>query len=372
MKIKKQFVSAIFLLFSFIIALSCGKQKAGWKGTIEEADGVIIIKNPKEPIYSENAVSLEEELSIGEAEGRKEYMFSQVGNIAVDDEENIYVLDGKESHIKIFDKHGEYLRTFGKKGQGPGEFNFPSGILITPQNEIMVTDSRVLHFFTLPGEFIKSLSAAKIQFFGRTSMDSQSSIYVMTGTINMEKGTSLYELKKFDPNLNFLNTVASIPGPKAGEPFDPFIPVFHWKICRDDNIIYGYQKNYEFLVFNPEGKLIKKIVKEHTPVKIAEEEKEESPGDSLPPLKYALSDFHTAFFTFSLDDEGRIIVQTWEKTEDRERYYYDVFDPEGRYIAKACFKFRPQVWKKHKLYTIEEDEEGFQRIKRYRVTWRYQ
>lgn len=371
MKNKIKVISIVLSFSVLIMFVSCQREKAEWKGTIEEVDGVIVVKNPKEPMYSENAVSLKEELSIGVAEGSEEYMFSQIGNIAVDDEDNIYVFDRKESHIKVFDKDGEYLKTFGKKGQGPGEFNSPSGVFITPQNEIMVADRRVLHFFTLRGEFIKSLSAARIQFFGRTSIDSQSSIYVMIGTINMEKGTSLYELKKFDSNLNFLNTVASIPGPKPGEPFDPFIPVFFWKIDENDNVIYGYQKNFEFLVFNPEGKLIKKIVKEHTPVKIKEEEKEESPGDSLPPLKYALTDFHTAFFTFSLDDEGRIIVQAWEKTEDRKQHYYDVFDPEGKYIARVSFRFRPQIWKNHKLYTIEEDEEGFQMVKRYKVTWRY-
>lgn len=371
MKSKTKILSIVLFLSVLIMFVSCQKQKSKWKGTIEEVDGVTVVKNPKEPMYSENVVSLKEELSVGEAEGREEYMFSQIENIAVDDEEHIYVLDAKEFHIKVFDKDGEYLKTFGKKGQGPGEFNFPSGVFITPQNEIMVADRRVLHFFTLQGEFIKSLSAARIQFFGRTSIDSQGSIYVMIATINMEKGTSSFELKKFDSNLNFLITVASVPGFKAGEPPDPFIPLFFWKTDGNDNIIYGYQKNFEFLVFNPEGKLIKKIVKEHTPVKIKEEEKEESPGDSLPPLKYALSGFYTAFFTFSLDEEGRIIVQAWEKTEDREQHYYDVFDPEGRYIARVSFRFRPQIWKNHKLYTIEEDEEGFQMVKRYKVTWRY-
>jgi len=371
MKNKVKVISIVISFSVFFMFVSCQREKAEWKGTIEEVDGVIVVKNPKEPMYSENVVSLKEELSVGEAEGSEEYMFSQIGNMAVDDEDNIYVFDRKESHIKVFDKDGEYLRIFGKKGQGPGEFNFPSGVFITPQNEIMVADRRVLHFFTLQGEFIKSLSAARIQFFGRTSIDSQSSIYVMTATINMEKGTSSFELKKFDSNMNFLKIVASVPGFKAGDRPDPFIPVFFWKIDENDNIIYGYQKNYEFLVFNPEGKLIKKIVKEHTPLKIPEEEKEESPGDSLPPLKYALSGFHTAFFTFSLDEEGRIIVQTWEKTEDREQHHYDVFDPEGKYIARVSFKFRPQIWKKKKLYTIEEDDEGFQMVKRYKVTWRY-
>ena len=145
----KNFIYSIILFLSvFIIIVSCRQQKLEWKGTIEEVDGVTVVKNPIEPMYGEDVFSLEEELSIGEVEGREEYMFSQIGNLAVDDEENIYVLDRKEFHIKVFDKDGEYLRTFGRKGQGPGELNRPSSILITPQNEIMVEDSRVLHFFT--------------------------------------------------------------------------------------------------------------------------------------------------------------------------------------------------------------------------------
>jgi len=52
MKIKKQFVSAIFLLFSFIIALSSGKQKADWKGKIKHENGIKVIKNPQEPLFN--------------------------------------------------------------------------------------------------------------------------------------------------------------------------------------------------------------------------------------------------------------------------------------------------------------------------------
>ena len=197
----------VFLIFTFFC---CSSQKADWQGTIEEIDGVTVVKNPKEPMFEEEVFSLDEELSIGEVEGLKEYMFSQIGNLAVNGNGNIYVLDRKECQIKVFDRDGKYLQTFGKKGQGPGELNRPSGILITPHNEIMVEDSRTLHFFTLQGGYIKSLSAAKIQFFGRTSMDSQGSIYAMTATMNMEKGASSYELKKFDSNLNFLNTVCPL------------------------------------------------------------------------------------------------------------------------------------------------------------------
>jgi hypothetical protein len=78
MNSKTKLISIILFLPALLILVSCQQQKAEWKGTIEEVDGVTVVKNPKEPMYSENVVSLKEELSIGEAEGRKEYMFSQI------------------------------------------------------------------------------------------------------------------------------------------------------------------------------------------------------------------------------------------------------------------------------------------------------
>ncbi len=67
MKDKTKVISIVIFLPVLIMLISCQKQKAEWKGTIEEMDGVTIVKNPKEPMYGEDVFSLEEELSIGEA-----------------------------------------------------------------------------------------------------------------------------------------------------------------------------------------------------------------------------------------------------------------------------------------------------------------
>ena len=75
----KKNVAPIILFLSFLLVfVSCQKKEAEWKGTIEEMDGVTVIKNPKEPMYGEDVFSLEEELSIGEAEGKEKYMFSPI------------------------------------------------------------------------------------------------------------------------------------------------------------------------------------------------------------------------------------------------------------------------------------------------------
>ncbi|GAH67513.1 unnamed protein product, partial [marine sediment metagenome] len=175
--------------------VSCGKQKAEWKGTIEEKNGVTVVKNPKEPIYGEDVFSLEEELSIGKAEGREEYMFSEIESIAVDNEGRIYVFDYKEKNVKIFDKSGEFIKTFGRKGQGPGEFNIPFNMIITSQNEIMVKDMRRLSFFSLEGEFKRSLSTPHVNL---TSVDIDSKGNIAGLVIIREEENPRYELKKFD------------------------------------------------------------------------------------------------------------------------------------------------------------------------------
>ncbi|GAH34486.1 unnamed protein product [marine sediment metagenome] len=52
-------ITQVILLFSvFVMLISCQKQKAEWKGTIEEVNGVIFVKNPKEPMYGEEMISI--------------------------------------------------------------------------------------------------------------------------------------------------------------------------------------------------------------------------------------------------------------------------------------------------------------------------
>jgi hypothetical protein len=367
-------------IFSFLLVLiifvSCGKKKSEWKGTVEEENGVTVIKNPKEPMYKEDVFSLEEELSIGAAEGREEYMFQRVIDVEVDEDERVYILDSKGAHIKIFNKSGEYLRTIGGKGQGPGEMQRPTSLQITPKKEILVNDSsaRKLHFFTLDGNFLRDVSQAKIAFFTGPKMDKNSNIVASCMVVDEEVS---YELKKFDSQLEEISPLFSTVVLKFPK-LNPFFPQSYWEFTREGNLVWGFPTKYELNVVNPEGELIKKIIKEYTPVKITQKEKDDWIEERFggyenvsPETKLIWDEYHHPFIFLSIDDEGRIFLRTYEKVEAGEGYYYDVFDAEGKYIAKIPLKNRPLVLKRKKLYTIEEDEEGYQAVKRYKITWKY-
>ena len=134
---KSKFVLIGFLCVLFFLFQNCTKKTHSnkWQGTIEEVDGVTIVKNPEEPIYNKDIFSLEEELTIGEKQGNEDNMFSAVNHLTVDDDERIYVLDYKNVQGKVFDRDGKYLSTFGQRGQGPGKFFRPRGIYITSEDE---------------------------------------------------------------------------------------------------------------------------------------------------------------------------------------------------------------------------------------------
>jgi sugar lactone lactonase YvrE len=66
--------------------------------------------------------------------------FSRPSGMAVDRDGNLYVADTLNNRIEIFDGDGNFIRTFGKAGDGPGYFARPKGVAIDSDNHIWVID----------------------------------------------------------------------------------------------------------------------------------------------------------------------------------------------------------------------------------------
>lgn len=62
--------------------------------------------------------------------------------IAVSEERGeVYVADVTEHCVRVFDLHGKPLRSIGKHGDQPGEFNFPTHLALDAKGRLLVTDS---------------------------------------------------------------------------------------------------------------------------------------------------------------------------------------------------------------------------------------
>lgn len=367
---------SVFLAFLVVFCLSI--QVKADQTKIKTVDGVRVIENPKKPVPPDGVMSkvrFKEEFSIGEGEFDED-MFAELTALDVDGDGNIYVLDRKEKTVKIFDSSGKFVKKFGKEGQGPGEMYLPISLQITYNNEIIIGDAgnQRLSFFSLVGEFQREVSTAlKAQGLVLPLFDSQGDI--IGQQVVVAEDQILREVRKYDSELNSLFTIASIDITALVQgKINPFELVFFYKLGKDNDIYCSNPNEYEIKVLNADGKLVKRILKNFDPVEVTEKDKEEF-FDRLGEVPAQVRDrlefpkVYPPYQNFTLDEERRLFVRTFEKGKEEGEYFFDVFGVEGRFIAKILFKGDPRVWKGNKLYAIEEDEDGFQILKVYSVQW---
>ncbi|HEY4101008.1 MAG TPA: 6-bladed beta-propeller [Gemmatimonadales bacterium] len=79
---------------------------------------------------------------------------------------NVLVLDFKAQNIKVFSPSGAFLKTIGRNGGGPGEFEQPNGFLRAPDGTIWVNDP-ANHRYSVrrdDGEYIRDVPSAMTSF----------------------------------------------------------------------------------------------------------------------------------------------------------------------------------------------------------------
>jgi hypothetical protein len=90
-------------------------------------------------------------------------MFRAPTDVAFDSDDNIYISDGYiNARVAKFDKHGNWIKSWGSRGYGgehanenPGQFNVPHNIGIDRQNKVYVADrqNRRIQVFDRDGNF---------------------------------------------------------------------------------------------------------------------------------------------------------------------------------------------------------------------------
>jgi hypothetical protein len=114
--------SALRAVILGLAVLACGEGGASDLVTVRDSAGIRIVTNapPRDGVAA--AV---EDLSIGVVEGNEAYMFASVEAMAVGPRDTIYVIDAGPKQVKVYDAAGRHVRTFGREGEGPGEFRDP-------------------------------------------------------------------------------------------------------------------------------------------------------------------------------------------------------------------------------------------------------
>lgn len=84
--------------------------------------------------------------------------FNLPTDFALGPDGEMYISDGYgNARIHKYSPDGELIKSWGKPGRGPGEFDLPHCVRVDPRNRVMVADreNNRIQFFTLDGEYIE-------------------------------------------------------------------------------------------------------------------------------------------------------------------------------------------------------------------------
>ncbi len=102
---------------------------------------------------------ISEQLRIGSQMGGGPDMFGEIGALTVGPNDLVYVYDNSSHEIRVFDRNGRFVNSFGGRGAGPGEFASVWVMLWGPEDNLWTVDigNQRYSIFDSTGVLIKDL-----------------------------------------------------------------------------------------------------------------------------------------------------------------------------------------------------------------------
>lgn len=341
------------------------------------AGGRIVVTSPDMPSLKSKLPHLVEELRIGSVNGSCD-AFGQAFSITVDDAGRIYVADLQANEIRVFDAQGECIRTFGRRGDGPGEFRMLAGIAAQPPGLLWAMDavSYRLTAFDSAGSVrtthsLRPSAAASLPW--RLTVDAGGALHWWNPAehhiVKFGRGHQLIPLDtarvpqlqaemvtKADGNLTMLFPV-------------PESPSIEWAVDSEGHLWLATTSVFELHETTFDGDTVRTVRLDRSPSRLEGRERD-SIADAHDVAASALPRYKLMFGGFRVDANGWI----WVTRDVTPRHVWDVFDKMGRYLGPVVspvpIKNRPfPVFGAGTVTAVAEDELGVQYVVRLRALY---
>lgn len=134
---------AAVLSFAGALVATAGE----WQGKVVTTDGKRTVTNPATGFKDPSTVPMEELWRLGGYSDDEDEFFGVIADIDIDADGYVYLLDSQIAEVKIYTKDGEFVRSIGRQGEGPGEFRFPNALFFTADGNVAVVQ-------TVPGKIV--------------------------------------------------------------------------------------------------------------------------------------------------------------------------------------------------------------------------
>lgn len=378
--------SIIIFLALALCHFSCGPKQEQIERVNEE--GIEIVLNHIEPYSLPNetrSLRLERLFSI-DAEDLEifEAGLIDMETFDVDPDGNIYIIRWRtdENYIFKFDQNGNFLKSFCRRGQGPGEVEWGGAIYVSNENELLVKQPHLQKFATynLEGDFLRETRLDKIYTLKQLK-NGNYYIHWMDEDIIQRRYKFHYAIcsSQFD-NIRELDTF----GFQRSQPSERKITVGNARMITGTSLKHVFlgnaEEGYEISAYDLDGNIQFKFRKEYEKAPISDNYKKAYLGRMREDIRNSFEiNFHGYWppFQYMFTDEGgRIFIMTYEQTENEKEYIFDIFNPEGIFIGRVGIPNLkdpnnpyPVRAKGGKLYYIWEKDSGYNELVVSEMNW---
>jgi hypothetical protein len=372
------FAVALVVFVAVVIVVTARAQAGEWKGKVNTASGVKTVANPATGFAAPATVKLPELWRLGGDSESEDEFFGVISDIDIDEQGNVYLLDSQLSECKIYTKDGEFVRSIGREGEGPGEFRRPIAMFFTGDNKVAVVQ-------VMPGKIVllskdgqpagdhpipqapdggfqiiqgaEANGGNTVLFMARQQFDQAAMKWSRTGFLTSvdAKGKQLTDYCSKD---NSINMAAAEMNDKAWDTIER-----RWKVGPDGRVYacLSYE-NYEITVYNKAGGVEKVITREYKHVPRTAEEKDFMGrlmghySKMIPNCKVTIADDTKDIENIYVRDDGSMWVLTSAGARNLKpgtMGTFDVFNPQGQFVKTVTLQGQGDPLEDH--YVFEKD-----------------
>lgn len=382
------------------------------------------VDNPIQPTSKKKLV-FEADLSLGAESGEDEQLWTgQVTSVVVGRDGSIFIVDSGSERILKFSADGEYIRTYGGPGQGPGEFHSLQRLTFMEDGSAVVftgsDNGQMIHYFDKNMEFVRRERPKGGKFymmmahhpngrfiaFNGNDGNSVPNAKTYSGIMGVDGETKLMLSSKLRPIFN---------NQRAGDPTHWRDLLANWlKLIASgavitaygpDGVMYTANTNaYEISVYDTNLNKTRVISRKYKPIPQSEEQIA-SYGEAIrevvlravpPELKsmvtpkmvgdaVEMAEFapikQPIFGLLPVDDGKLLVIHDYDSISGESSA--DIFDENGVFIGQCELPAIPvnilvgyfggsnrMPMVKNRAYAMEVDEDGEWNMVRYKMNWK--
>ena len=381
----------IHLIVIISLLFSCSPKSEGTlPEDLKEVENLTVYTADETPLFQ---MDLQEVARIDDS---NDVLLGRITWIKTDESGHIFISDDGEKRINMYTPDGDFITSLGRKGQGPGEFEYVHNLVVDETHVYAMDFSKNLinTYFLDSLEFDTAIMMIRddqrseqiqgyypsgfhvlangeflvtyMKSFGINDTDSQNRVELVykvnrDGRMHSEP---VLELKIVEPVVLRTENSVSVFG-------TPFSESLETALSPSRRIVVNRTDRFLFQLFDENGRYERAFYYPFSNKPLTRERalnQYDNENYQRAIRNYDLPETWPAIDTFLLDDEGRFWIATI--IDDEEMLEWWVLDEQGELLAKQIWPKNQQiehVWNNY-VFMLEEDEMGLVEVVKYQLS----